>query len=116
MKSESSSRGKIRKRSALAAGKPIWIGKDGKRRFSPANMGLNLMDQKPMAREPGPKGRLWVYQDGQYHDDGEESINLAVTEAIGQGWNPQQSKSTVEFIRQRAPAFVEQPPSGIAIV
>ena len=45
-----------------------------------------------------------------------QSINLAVTEAIGQSWNPQQSKSTVEFVRQRAPAFVEQPPRGVAIV
>jgi hypothetical protein len=45
-------------------------------RFSAPAFGKGLHAETPFAKEPGPKGAIWVYLDGHYDPTGEEYISL----------------------------------------
>jgi putative DNA primase/helicase len=96
--------------------KAWFITKGNDFRFSPAACGMDLSDRTPFAKEPGVNGRLYVYREGRYQPEGEESIGQRITQGLEKGWHPSHTSQTIEWVRQRAPTFDGRPPSNVVIV
>lgn len=82
-----------------------------RRAFVTRQEALAITEETPVARDDG--GRLYTYREGHYRPGGEKDIRHGLTQRFGDDWSPGRADSTIAFIRDSAPAILDEPPRDL---